>query len=459
MKLRVLIVFLCLFAATRTQAQCNANFIDTSSVCGVFSFTNLSTGTNSLTSFSWTFPSGSPSTSSLQTPPAITYTANGTYTRCLTITNFSPFCTSNICYTVSVNCFSTCVANFNTGTCVPSGTNAQVSFTNTSTGTNSNTSYFWTIGSNTVSNQQHPTITFTANGIYTVCLTYTTTSPSCSATICKTVSIGCVPASTLCAAGFNTLSCTPSGTNASVQFVNTSSGTVAPTSYTWSFGNNSTTNGVNPIATYTANGVYNVCLSITSGSFCTDTICSLITVSCTAPVPTCQANFTNTPCNNGQSTFYSISSGTNSSTTYTWTSTGQPNSPTPTYTVYVCLKMKNNSSSPTNTCSSTLCKTVTINCAEIGFAEYVMENSKVRIFPNPNNGSFTLDLDDVSFNSPIIYLRIYNVLGELVHQTSKEIDNGEFQREVNLGDLTNGAYYLRLSSGNQSYSAKLIISK
>ncbi len=54
---------------------------------GSVNFTDLSSGTP--TSWAWTFTGGTPASSSLQTPPAITYSTPGTYTVSLTATNGS----------------------------------------------------------------------------------------------------------------------------------------------------------------------------------------------------------------------------------------------------------------------------------------------------------------------------------------------------------------------------------
>jgi PKD repeat protein len=321
MKLRVLIGFLCLIVGLNAKAQCNASFNDTSTVCAVIQFTDMSTGTNSLTQYFWNFPQGSPSTSTLQSPSA-TYTANGNYTVCLSIFNASPTCSSTACQTITINCFTTsCTANFNSSVCVPSGTNAQMFFSNTSPGTNSTTVYEWDLGNSATSTLINPTATYSANGTYSVCLSYTTYAPAyCTASICKTVNINCVPVNS-CAANFFSVTCVSNTVtnSAQVSFSNTSTGTNSTTTYFWNFGNTSTSTATNGITTYTANGTYTVCLSISTGSLCSDSICNVITVSCVPlPSPTCQANFTNTACNNGQMTFYSISSGTLSNTTYTW---------------------------------------------------------------------------------------------------------------------------------------------
>jgi hypothetical protein len=89
----------------------------------------------------------------------------------------------------------------------------------------------------------------------------------------------------------------------------------------------------------------------------------------------------------------------------------------------------------------------------------MIENAKVKVFPNPSSGSFTLDMNQISFSSPIIDLKVYNVIGELVHQSTEEVNNLGTTKEIDLKGLANGAYYLRLNAGNKAYSVKLIIAK
>ncbi len=50
-------------------------------------FTNLTSSSPSATSFEWSFPGGSPSSSTLETPPAITYSTPGNYDVTLIVTN------------------------------------------------------------------------------------------------------------------------------------------------------------------------------------------------------------------------------------------------------------------------------------------------------------------------------------------------------------------------------------
>lgn len=61
-----------------------------------------------------------------------------------------------------------------------------------------------------------------------------------------------------------------------VDFMDLSIGTMA--SYLWNFGDGNTSELTNPTHTYAANGIYTVCLTVTTGNDCTDSICSQIQV-------------------------------------------------------------------------------------------------------------------------------------------------------------------------------------
>lgn len=79
---------------------------------------------NSPTSWSWSFPGGSPSTSTLQTPPSITFTASGSYVVSLVATNSV---SSSAPYTTTVYVINTPTSvSTSTGTCAGQSKNLLV---------------------------------------------------------------------------------------------------------------------------------------------------------------------------------------------------------------------------------------------------------------------------------------------------------------------------------------------
>ncbi|MCF8244899.1 MAG: PKD domain-containing protein [Saprospiraceae bacterium] len=246
-------------------------------------FTNQSSA--NATTFAWTFPGGTPGTSSAQNP-SVTYSTAGTYTVTLTASNSAGSNTSTQTNYITVN--TTPLAGYTSSV---SGTTA--TFTNTSTNA---TSYGWTFGDGGTSTLANPTHTYATDGVYTVVLSATNTCGTVTSS--QTVTIVTPPT-----AGFsanNTTGCAP----LTVQFNNSSS--VNATTWAWSFpgGTPTTSTAQNPSVSYATPGTYSVTLiaSNSAGSD-TTTLANYITAQgppaagFTAMTNVFVANFTNTTTN------------------------------------------------------------------------------------------------------------------------------------------------------------------
>jgi PKD repeat protein len=201
-------------------------------------FTNQSTNANSV---SWTFPGGTPATSTQQNP-LVFFTTGGTINVTLSATNTAG--TSSLTLPVTVNILPVPVSNF-----IYNAAGTVVSFIYTGSG---GSSYLWNFGDNTPnSNSQNPTHAYSQNGNYTVSLTV---SNSCgSHTVSYVVSIFVVPAPNFTANP--TSGCQPR----TVVFTNQTNNA---TSYFWSFpgGNPGTSTETNPVVIYNTPGLHNVTL-------------------------------------------------------------------------------------------------------------------------------------------------------------------------------------------------------
>ena len=89
--------------------------------------------------------------------------------------------------------------------------------------------------------------------------------------------------------------------------------------------------------------------------------------------------------------------------------------------------------------------TITSNC---GLATSGNENTEnVSIFPNPNNGTFSLsNLEKES------YIEIYDVLGKKVHEQS--INNNQL---ISIEKVSKGIYFAKIKSGDKVYKTEKII--
>jgi hypothetical protein len=77
------------------------------------------------------------------------------------------------------------------------------------------------------------------------------------------------------------------------------------------------------------------------------------------------------------------------------------------------------------------------------------------IYPNPNNGSFQLQL--ASMNDEPIQLLVYDLSGKLVAEQQWTATSGEMQLPVELNAQASGIYLLQVSQGEFRWNTKLMI--
>jgi hypothetical protein len=86
----------------------------------------------------------------------------------------------------------------------------------------------------------------------------------------------------------------------------------------------------------------------------------------------------------------------------------------------------------------------------------LVDGVQAKLYPNPNNGSFTLAYDLKKNNDAEVL--IYDVTGKVVYKTS--LDNLENMKQINTNNLNNGIYFIQLiHDKNLLWTDKLIISK
>ena len=187
-------------------------------------FTDLSS--NDPTSWSWSFPGGTPSSSTVQNP-SVTYSTPGSYDVTLTATNSSGSDGETKTGYITVTAPQPPIADFTASNTNPS-VGGSVTFTDTSV--NSPTSWSWTFagGTPSTSTAQNPTITYNTEGTYDVTLVATNAQGSDTETKAGYISVSAVPY------------CTSSSSNQSYEYIagvsvadlNNSSGASPYTDYT-----------------------------------------------------------------------------------------------------------------------------------------------------------------------------------------------------------------------------------
>lgn len=226
-------------------------------------FTDFSLpGSGNLTNWSWKFTAGQ--TSTVQNP-SYSYPVAGTYPVELIVTN-SNGCKDTVSINVSV--FDKPTANFTTVNSCPNN-QVTVSFTDASTSSETINSWFYDFGGQGSASMANVNQQFASGGTYTVTHIVTTVS-GCSDTIVLPVVIDPLPD-----AGFYYNSNGGMNIGAIFNFIDTSDYAV---SYSWSFGDGSGSNAMNPSHTYYSNGNYYILLEVTNALGCTDSAVRFISI-------------------------------------------------------------------------------------------------------------------------------------------------------------------------------------
>jgi len=137
----------------------------------------------------------------------------------------------------------------------------------------------WDFGDGGTSTEQNPVYTYDDEGDYYVSLTISSDSLDCTSTVEMLVRVGdsiWYPDS--CLAMFYTY---PDQENfLTMNFMDMSIGINGnpPDSWYWDFGDGTTSNEQNPVHTYSEEGMYEVCLTISTGDICENTYCEYIDV-------------------------------------------------------------------------------------------------------------------------------------------------------------------------------------
>ena len=216
-------------------------------------FTGTPAGGRTPYTYAWTFGDGG--TSALQSP-SHSYATAGIYSAGLTVTDANGATTTATTTTISVSgpLAATAAAS-------PAAGDAPFSTTLTGAATGGKTPYTfaWDLGDGATSTLQSPGHTYSAAGTYTATLTVRDSSAQTSTATARVVVSPSLAASA---------SATPTGGDAplAVAFTGASTGGLAPFSYTWTFGDGTTSASLSPGHTYSAAGTYAAGFSVTDAN-------------------------------------------------------------------------------------------------------------------------------------------------------------------------------------------------
>ncbi|MBA2612225.1 MAG: PKD domain-containing protein [Bacteroidetes bacterium] len=242
------------------------------------------------------------------------------------------------------------------------------------------------------------------------------------------------------------------GANGVVNFASTSTGTAVTTNHQWFFYQGSSF-GQTTTHSYSNNGTYPVTLYL-SDSLCTDSITKYITInnlSCNL-----NANFNYTVSPNGVVHFASNTTGVGPFANYYWYfgDSNVGSGPTITHTYSTSGIYQVNLHVYDSLCSDSMVITINTNLIS-GLKNNNSAITSVKVYPNPNNGEFIINLSNVDLNKTTGVL-IYNSLGQVIYK-DEEFCKSDISKKINLEEIPNGVYFLKIDNGKENKVSRIII--
>lgn len=404
-----------------------ANFsIETNFDCAPATIQFINGSSANATGWLWTFDGGSPNTSTVENP-AITFNDPGIHT----VTLISANAAGTSIFSLDIVLDGAPVIGF--GSSVDELT---TTFTNQTTGA---TTFFWDFGDSNSSIEESPVHTYDEPGNYTVILS--ATNACGTTTLSQQIEVvGLQAIASFSSSEVN--GCLPF----TVSYEDTSTGN--PNSWNWNFpgGVPSTSTEQNPTVVYNSAGTFDVSLEVTNPAGSNTTEQTNYIIVSENPI----ANFAATVNMNGIVDFTNNSSFGNS---YEWIfgdgNTSIENSPIHTYDTSGLYSIQ---LIVTNNCGTdTMIQEVLIDITGVQDVTFL---DKFDLYPNPNNGYFTLHIEGQPLDE--LEVSLYNVLGQRIFLEEIDFTSGQLIKDYKFSRLAAATYILQIKSENQLIHRKVV---
>ena len=106
-----------------------------------------------------------------------------------------------------------------------------------------------------------------------------------------------------------------------------------------------------------------------------------------------------------------------------------------------------------NLCTNSADDDITVT--EFTGVESQIGKNGIQIYPNPNTGIFTIEINNET--TDIVNIRIYNAMNEVVFNESNILVDQSYSKEISLIGLSKGIYYLHIDGGKTNKVSKILI--
>lgn len=91
----------------------------------------------------------------------------------------------------------------------------------------------------------------------------------------------------------------------------------------------------------------------------------------------------------------------------------------------------------------------------IGVDQFEFNNNAVSVYPNPNNGTFTLSFAGIN-SKTTLNIALNNTLGQTVYSSTLNLTS-DYSEEIALDNVEKGVYFLNVDNGNETATYQIVV--
>jgi hypothetical protein len=83
------------------------------------------------------------------------------------------------------------------------------------------------------------------------------------------------------------------------------------------------------------------------------------------------------------------------------------------------------------------------------------DNAKMRMFPNPSNGQFTIQIGGAEAKDAMV--KIVDVVGNVTYENKIDNSTNAIERKIDLSNAAKGVYFVTVENGTTRFVNKIVI--
>ena len=408
---------------------------------------------------------------------------------CVTVADDSG-CTASACYYYGGN-NNNCYVYFSTDTTVCLSPPCPIQFYSYSSGTPPFV-YNWNFSDGTTDTAANPVHTFGYSNGWDYACVEVIDANGCMSSYCDYVYVGGGGNVNNCYASFSGYFDDVNGTPGEIFFLDYSGSNNPVTSWSWDFGDGTTSGLQNPSHIFSSTGNYTICLTMVDYGGCTSTYCETwyVDTAWWGVNPwnngtTCDAQFIAMQDSTVPGMVYLVDLSYGNNLFYTWTFVSDDGTinqtistqyPFITFNQFGCFNVCLTITDTLGNCQDSYCdslcvdslgnlnKAINWGLAVISSAmpsslfvsakEEMQKNSAVSVFPNPVSSDLNLKISLAK--SETVQIEMYDFTGKVISNSKINFKEGSNNFRMDLSKFPSGVYFVKINSENVNHSEKVV---